>query len=150
MVTPSSLLDALVAALRANPDVLPLLGGNAANVKAFKHRYPEAVNLESAIVALKQPSILISHQRTIFGRQTEHQFALVLRPDGSPDDLLHALREGRPAGYGGVKFKHCQVVEECGVPIFNQYSPRVLVIGENAFLEVHEIFISLFERGADT
>lgn len=149
MQNPSTLIDSLVTALRAIPELVALLEGNANNVVAYKRTYPASLQLEQAIHELNPPAVMVAHLRTIFGRNIEHQFVFVLRSKGSPDEMFTAIRESVPTGYGGVKFKRAQVQPEVGVPLLQQYSPRSLLIGEATVIEVYEIVLSLFERGAD-
>lgn len=150
MQDPTTLVTNLVTALQAIPGVVTLLENTAANVVGYSRNYPSRVNFEQAINEMNPPGILVAHLRTTFGRHIEHLFAIVLRPKGSPDALFAAIREGVPTGYGNVKFKRAQINPDCLPPHIDQYAPRLIIIGDNSFLEIHELQITMRERGVDT
>jgi hypothetical protein len=149
MQNESTLIDNVVTALQAIPGVVSLLGNSAANVRAYKRSYPLRVSLEQAVHEMNPPSIMVAHLRTFFARNIDHQLAIFMKPTGSPDDLFAAIREGIPAGFGGVPFKRALINQACHPPFIQQYSPRAIAISDGAFIEIYEATLSLTERGAD-
>jgi hypothetical protein len=149
MENPSTLVDDLVAVLRAIPGVVSLVSSSS-NIAGYQRDYPANTNLVQAIAEMNPPSILVAHTRTGFSRLIDHQFTITLRPRGKADDLFVAIREGIPTGYTGEKFKRTIINASCHPPQIQQYQSRVLPISDTAVIEIQEIIISLTERGADT
>jgi len=150
MVKENDLIDAVVTALRAIPAVVTALESTPTNVIAWKRTSPAATAGPAPMLqALNPPCIMVTHLRTFFSRQIDHQFSLILRTNGTVDDLFSAIREGVPTGYGGVKFKRAQIHTDCEPPFISTYEPRLFPISDSAFLEVYEATLSLKERGAD-
>ncbi|MGQ9686626.1 MAG: hypothetical protein ACUVT2_10030 [Thiobacillaceae bacterium] len=84
MVNPAELVEALVARLRAIPELVAEMDGDAERIYAYHDHYPKRISLSSAVYEAPHPSILVAWQRTspgFFGRHEvwKHDFALYLR-----------------------------------------------------------------------
>jgi len=96
MLSAGDILEALIAKLRAIPDLLVEMDGDAARIYPYHDAYPTHVSLRSAVYEAPHPSIVVAWQRTSpgqFGRNEvwKHDFILYLRAREAP--------EGPDSGY---------------------------------------------------
>ena len=110
MLNPGELVEALVAKLRAIPELVAEMEGDAARIYAYHDAYPRKVSLLSAVYEAPHPSILVAWQRTspgLLGRNEvwKHDFILYLRareapegPDSSYYRLFTLIVNGVPEG----------------------------------------------------
>lgn len=81
MINPGAVVDAVVAGLKAVPDLLVALGGNEARISDYCARYPQQVSLTKALVALPQPGILVAYRG----------FAPARRSGGNSECWVHSV-----------------------------------------------------------
>jgi hypothetical protein len=110
MLSAGEILEALVAKLRAIPDLLVEMDGDAARIYPYHDAYPTHVSLRSAVYEAPHPSILVAWQRTgpgTFGQHVcwQHDFVLYLRAREAPPGptsgyykLAESIVNGVPMG----------------------------------------------------
>jgi hypothetical protein len=64
MLNPGEIVEALVAKLRAIPELVTEMEGDATRICAYHDAYPRKVSLLSAVYEAPHPSILVAWQRT--------------------------------------------------------------------------------------
>ena len=90
MTNPAETVEALVAKLRAIPELVAEMEGDAARIYAYHDAHPRNVSLLSAVYEAPHPSIVVAWQRTSpgqFGRNEvwKHDLILYLRAREAPE-----------------------------------------------------------------
>lgn len=105
MIKPTDIADALVALLRAIPDLVDEMGGDEQRISAYPDVYPYNVDLQKAVHDMPSPSILIAYRdwgegSMGKGQPINHLLTIFLRPgaESSYSDLTTLLINGIPAG----------------------------------------------------
>ncbi len=105
MIAPTEVRDALVAALRAVPELVAQMKGDAGRIAGYEDVYPQNTNLPAAIYGMVQPSILVAYEAwgaAEFGggQPMKHRLMVCVKPatDTSYSDLTALLVNGVPAG----------------------------------------------------
>ena len=113
MINPAELVDNLVAMLRAIPDLVVEMDGDAERIYAYHDHYPKRSSLAQAIHNMPAPAVMAVWQGTApgtFGSVDiwKHQVTLYLRAretfDGDPPTayytLFRLITKGVPASTG--------------------------------------------------
>ncbi len=125
MINPAELVDALVAKLRAIPELVAEMEGDPERIRAYHDLYPKRVSLPLAIYEMPVPSILVAWQGTTpgsFGSSEawKHNLSLYLRARETLEDdpptayyrLFDLIVNGVPAG-SALKMLYTTVHERC-------------------------------------
>jgi len=125
MINPAELVDALVAKLRAIPELVLEMEGDWQRIYAYHDLYPKRMSLPLAIYEMPVPSIMVAWQGTTpssFGAAEawKHNLSLYLRAretlDGDPPTAYYRLFDlivnGVPAG-GALKMLYTTVHPRC-------------------------------------
>jgi hypothetical protein len=124
MINPAELVDALVAKLRAIPELVLEMEGDPQRIFAYHDLYPKRVSLPLAIYEMPVPSILVAWQGTTpgsfgVGEVWRHNLSLYLRAreafEGDPPTAYYRLFDlivnGVPAG--ALKMLYTTVHPRC-------------------------------------
>jgi hypothetical protein len=116
MINPAELVDALVAKLRAIPELVAEMHGDPERIRAYHDLYPKRVSLALAIYEAPVPSILVAWQGTTPGRfgageAWKHNLSLYLRA-ADYYRMLDLIVNGVPAG-GALKMLYSTIHERC-------------------------------------
>jgi hypothetical protein len=84
MINPAELVDALVAKLRAIPELVAEMEGDPQRIYAYHDLYPKRVSLPLAIHQMPAPAVMVAWQGTLPGafggmEAWRHQISLYLR-----------------------------------------------------------------------
>jgi len=124
MLNPGEIVEALIAKLRAIPELVAEMGGDATRISAYHDHYPKRASLLSAVYEAPHPSILVAWQRTspgLLGRNEvwKHDFVLYLRAGETPESpptayyrLFWLIVNGVPAGES-VRLLNAQIHASC-------------------------------------
>ncbi len=125
MIDPAELLDALVDALRAIPELRSEMNGDEARIAAYHYRFPDENSLVKAVHEMPAPGILVAWRGAGPGQRGgfqcyEHQLSLFLRSreQQSGDDatgyyrLYRYIADGVPGG-SGLPLIHRTVHASC-------------------------------------
>ena len=125
MINPAELVDALVAKLRAIPELVLEMEGDPQRIYAYHDLYPKRVSLPLAIYEMPVPSILVAWQGTApgtfgAGEAWKHNLSLYLRAretlDCDPPTAYYRLFDlivnGVPAS-GALKMLYSTIHERC-------------------------------------
>jgi hypothetical protein len=117
LVSLIALTDAMVAALRAVPELVDLLGGDPNAINAYLDQPPERNSLGSAIYRMKPGSVLAAWQET-FLTQGEmegwlHRIVIFVRAarGESSLDLIGAIINGIPVPGDGLRWRFCPLMD---------------------------------------
>jgi hypothetical protein len=100
VINPAELVDALVAKLRAIPELVAEMEGDAERIRAYHDLYPKRVSLALAIYEMPAPAILVAWQGTTpgsfgAGEAWKHNLSLYLRAretfEGDPPTAYYRL-----------------------------------------------------------
>lgn len=104
MIKPDDLLDNLVAALQAVPDLVRAMGSEADRIFAYKDVYPVSNSLRDAIMTLRSPSIMVAWNGASLAGEIQrwrHRIGIYVRAglevaeDPEDDDVT-------PLGFNGI------------------------------------------------
>jgi hypothetical protein len=125
MINPAELVDALVAKLRAVPELVAEMEGDPQRIYAYHDLYPKRTSLPLAIYEMPVPSILVAWQGTTpssfgAGEAWKHNLSLYLRAretlEGDPPTAYYRLFDlivnGVPAT-SALKMLYTTVHERC-------------------------------------
>ncbi len=111
MINPAELVDNLVAMLRAIPDLVAEMDGDAERIYAYHDHYPKKASLAQAIHNMPAPAVMAVWQGTAPGTLGsvdvwKHQVTLYLRSREADDSappaayyrLFRLITKGVPAG----------------------------------------------------
>lgn len=148
MTNPSDLLDAIVDALQALPDLVSAIGGNQNLISAHKHQWPTSTSWMLALREQKaSPSVLVVYRSTRNGRwgtipSRVHDFSLLIR-DGENVNVF-TLYAAIAAGFCSGSAIHQDVEMVTDPEIFI----RTVMVTETAYLDYHEMQFGLTEKFA--
>ena len=153
MENASTLLAAVVTALKAIPQLAAAVGG-AGNIVGAELHYPELSDWERFVQEIEPPKIAVmwtGYRTGNFGRNEsiKHDFRAVLRPNGKYSDAAYYMREGVPTISGGLKFKHFNVTAGVFPPEAMQCQMRSFSPIADTFIDFMEVSFTLTERGPD-
>ncbi len=157
MINPGTLVDAIVAKLRAIPELVAELGGEASRIRAYHYRYPQQASLARAIYEMESPSILVVWRGTdpgMVGRSEvwKHRFSLYLRSrevgEAEPVTagyyrLVELLTNGVPAGGDGQRMLYTVIDPSC----YPMDVPRLVAAADLEGVDYFEVEFSLTEIG---
>jgi hypothetical protein len=125
MINPAELVEALVAKLRAIPELVAEMDGDAGRIYAYHDSYPKRVSLPAAIYEMPVPAIMVAWQGTVpgtFGANEawKHNLSLYLRArevfEGDPPSayyrLFSLIVNGVPAS-SALKLLYTTVHDRC-------------------------------------
>ena len=112
MINPSDIVNQLVAALQAIPQLVAQLGGSASNIYPYKDSPPQESSLSRAIYEMTSPSVMVAWMGSNPSGQEglglfSHAVSLYVRADdattapGTPTfaNVITAIVNGTPTGW---------------------------------------------------
>lgn len=150
MINPAELVDALVAKLRAIPELVAEMEGNPQRISAYHDHYPKRVSLAQAIYEMPVPSVLVAWQGTTPGsfggaEVWKHNLSLYLRARETAESpptayyrLFDLIVNGVPTG-SNLKLLYSTVHERCH-PMDTPSIQRVTDAQGTDYFEVHLSF----------
>jgi len=105
MLNPSTITDAIVAALQTVPEVVAAMGNDASNIKAYHYLYGPDHRLAEAIYKMSAPSIMVVWDGTDGGNFNgyqiwKHRFNVYMR-------IGNQTGTETPAGYETLWYHVC-------------------------------------------
>ncbi len=156
MINPAELVEALVAKLRAIPELVVEMEGDAGRIYAYHDSYPKRVSLPFAIYEMAVPSILVAWQGTApgtFGGNEvwKHNLSLYLRareifeadPPSAYYKLFGLIVNGVPAGSSGQKLLYTTVHDGC----YPMDTPSIHRATDEQGTDYFEVTVSFTEIG---
>lgn len=107
----------MVAALRAIPEVVALLGGDEEAIDGYIDRNPDRNSISAAIYGMKPGSVLISWQETLLAQGDIegwiHNVVIFVRAarGESSMELIDAIIDGVPVPGDGLRWRYCPVMD---------------------------------------
>lgn len=157
MTDPSLIVDSLVAMLRAIPELVAEMNGDASRIYAYHDQYPKHASLAYAIHQMPAPSVMIAWTGTqpgsLGGNEVwKHQFTLFLRVretfDGNAPTsyyrLFRLITKGVPAATG-QPMQYATVVPSC----FPMDTPSIERQTDAEGLDFFQVTMSFTEIGDD-
>ncbi len=155
MINPAELVEALVAKLRAIPELVAEMDGDAGRIYAYHDLYPKRVSLPFAIYEMPVPAILVAWQGTApgtFGGNEvwKHSLSLYLRarevfeadPPSAYYKLFGLIVNGVPAG-SGQKLLYTTVHDGC----YPMDTPSIHRATDEQGTDYFEVTVSFTEIG---
>lgn len=157
MINPGTLVDALVAKLRAIPELVTEMNGDAARIRAYHYRYPKQASLARALYELDSPAVLVAWRGVEpgrFGRGEvwQHRFSLFVRSreilDNEPSTagyyrIIELLSNGVPTGGDGQRMLDTVIDPAC----YPMDVPRVITASDVEGVDYFEVELHLTEIG---
>ena len=157
MINPGTLVGAIVAKLRAIPDLVTEMGGDAMRIRPYHYRYPKEASLARALHDAGSPSILVVYRGTDPGRLNggevwKHRFSLFMRSgevvDSDPATagyyrLLELITKGVPTGGDGQPMLYTVIDSLC----YPMDLPRTAAASDIEGVDFFEVQFSLTEIG---
>lgn len=156
------LLDAVVAALQSNADLVALLNNNDPT-QIYPHYYGQpgptdlnttSMNFEQRVQEQPQGTILVSWRGSQIRTRgvmdvTAHFFAAYLKPNAYIADAFAAFKYGVCTSTGS-KFYLSEIHPKCDLPRDIELTPTQMVIGAAYMIyEMMPVTFTLTERGLD-
>jgi hypothetical protein len=157
MINPGVLVDAIVVKLRAIPDLVMEMDGEATHIQPYHYRYPKEASLARALHDAGSPSILVVYRGTDPGRLNggevwKHRFSLFIRSgevaDADPATagyyrLLELIISGVPTGGDGQRMLYTVIHPTC----YPMDLPRMVAASDIEGIDFFEAQFSLTEIG---
>ena len=156
MINPGILVEALVARLRAIPELVAEMNGEPRRIRAYHYRYPREASLARALYELDSPALLVVWRGTEpgrFGRDAvwQHRFSLFLRSREIFDQeaataayqIVELLIDGIPEGGDGQRMLDTVIDPSC----YPMDVPRVVAASDVEGVDVFEVELRLTEIG---
>jgi hypothetical protein len=157
MMNPGILVEALVAKLRAIPELVAEMNGEPRRIRAYHYRYPREASLARALYELDSPAVLVVWRGTEPGRfgrggVWQHRFSLLVRSREIFDHeaatagyyrIVELLINGIPAGGDGQRMVNTVIHESC----YPMDLPRIIGSSDAEGLDVFELEVRLTEIG---
>jgi hypothetical protein len=155
MQDPNVLLDAIVAALQSNSELVAALG-SADKILTYRHQDPGGTNLEQSLIDQPPSTLLVAWKGTRTGNfarmeAVKHDFLIGVKPSENvtAGAIWQLLREGVCAATG-MKFKLSTLHEAVNPPEAMQCAANTRFIAPNyGLFDFTEITFTLTERGID-
>jgi hypothetical protein len=155
MINPAELVDALVAKLRAIPDLVAEMEGDDQRIYSYHDSYPKRVSLPLAIYEMPVPAVMVAWQGTTpgtFGANEawKHNISLYLRAretfDADPPSayykLFSLIVNGAPNG-SGQKLLYTTVHDGC----YPMDTPSIHRVADEQGTDYFEVAVSFTEIG---
>jgi len=157
MTNPGMLVEALVAKLRAIPELVAEMNGEPGRIRAYHYRYPKEASLARALYELEAPALLVVWRGTEpgrFGRGEvwQHRFSLFIR---SREIFEHEaatagyyrigelLVDGVPEGGDGQRMLETVIDPAC----YPMEVPRLVAAADADGVDYVEVELRLTEMG---
>lgn len=113
MLAPETIQDALVAKLRAIPELVALFSSSA-QISSYIDEWPGKIDVLEAVRALEEGSMLVAFQETGTGRLDrmetwKHRLSIYLKPKGKMSDAWYWFVNGVPTGGDGLKMLYTKI-----------------------------------------
>jgi hypothetical protein len=146
MLNPKDVLDDLVNLLKAMPDLVTAMDGDADKIYAFNSEYPLGVNFQKALYEMKSPGIMVRYRspgNASVGYKFSHSLSIYLKPQAGDtyEDLFNALMNETPTS-SPVAFQDSCINEDLDPMRFTFSEP----IPDEEGVEYLEIRIDTDER----
>ena len=164
MLDSSDLIDAIVAALKTNNDLVQLLANaDPASISAYYHDDNAGTNFEQRVQEQEAGTILVAWRGTRTGNfarneATKHDFASLLSPSGKAGQFFAAFMNGVCQNYTApmttdsqnAKFRLTTIHGKCFPPDSVSMIPQPIFIApQYGIYDTLPITFTLTEKGLD-
>jgi len=157
MIDSAEIVNALVTLLRAIPDLVEAMGGDATKIYAYQDRYPQSISLETAKYQMPAPGIMVAWNGTAPGsfggfEVWKHEISLCVRAGDDSGDLtpsgyyriFRLITKGVPTGHTEA-MQYIEVHASCDP----MDTPSMRRQTDGAGVDYFEISMMFTERGDD-